>query len=143
MATEQSLGSVKALKGEAFILRATDKIPAETGMMVFQQDVIQTSKASSVGIIFRDNSIISVGPESVLTLSNYVFEPKNQKFPVLMKMPKGTFVYISGAIGKLSPDSIKLETPSSIISVRGIKMLISSDRKFFILKIAWYIAILK
>jgi hypothetical protein len=96
-----------------------------------------------VGIILRDNSIISVGPASVLTLSNYVFEPKNKKFSVLMKMPKRTFVYTAGAIGKLSPDSIKLETPSSIIGVRGIKMLISSDRKSFILKIAWYIASLK
>ena len=41
-----------------------------------------------------------------------------------MKMLKGTFVYISGAIGRLSPDSVRLETPSSIIGTRGTKVLI-------------------
>lgn len=54
----------------------------------------------------------------------YVFEPKDEKFSIFIKMIKGTFVYVSGAIGSLSPDSIKLETPSSIMAVRGTKMLI-------------------
>ncbi|MEZ4604989.1 MAG: hypothetical protein R2861_16775 [Desulfobacterales bacterium] len=44
-------------------------------------------------------------------MKNFVFNPKEEKFAVFVKkMLKGTFVYISGAIGRLSPDSVKLET---------------------------------
>lgn len=124
MATEQPVGSIKTLNGDVVVLRVKEKIPVKIGMSVFQGDVIQTSKSGAVGIIFRDDSIISAGPESTLDLKQYVFEPRNEKFSMFMKMVKGTFVYVSGVIGKLSPNSIKLETPSSVISVRGTKMLI-------------------
>ncbi|MCU0597783.1 MAG: FecR domain-containing protein [Desulfobacterales bacterium] len=121
---ESPVGSIKTLEGDVLVLRGGQSIPASIGMPVFQGDIIQTPASGSAGIIFRDDSIISLGPESKLSIMEYVFEPKDEKFSMLMKMIKGTFVYISGAIGKLSPDSIKLETPSSIIAVRGTKMLI-------------------
>jgi hypothetical protein len=124
LAEEAPVGSIKTLGGDVLVLRGEQALPASIGMPVFQKDVIQTPPAGSVGIIFRDDSIISLGPSSRLDITEYVFEPKDEKFSVLMKMIKGTFVYISGAIGRLSPDSIKLETPSSIIAVRGTKMLI-------------------
>jgi len=36
-------------------------------------------------------------------------------------MVKGTFVYLSGVIAKLSPESIKLETPVGTIAIRGTR----------------------
>ncbi len=124
LAAEQPIGSVKTLNGDAYIVRVHDKFPAKIGMPVFQQDVVQTAKSGAIGIIFRDDSIISVGPDSSLDLKKYVFEPQNRNFSIFLKMIKGTFVYISGKIGKLAPDSIQLETPSSIIGVRGTKILL-------------------
>lgn len=124
LAEESPVGSIKTLEGDVLVLRGSQSFPASIGMPVFQGDIIQTPASGSVGIIFRDDSIISLGPESKLSIMEYVFEPKDEKFSMLMKMIKGTFVYISGAIGRLSPDSIKLETPSSMIAVRGTKMLI-------------------
>jgi hypothetical protein len=124
IAEGQPVGSVKTLIGDVIVLRREQKLPAAIGMPVFQKDVIQTAKSGTVGIIFRDDSIISLGPESKLDMREFVFEPKDEKFSILMKMLKGTFVYISGAIGKLSPESVKLETPSSTIGSRGTKMLI-------------------
>ena len=124
LAAEQPVGSIKTLNGEAAILRVNATIPVKIGMPVFQGDVIQTSKSGSVGIIFRDDSTVSIGPASTMNLKQYVFEPKNDQFSFLMKFVKGTFVYVSGVIGKLSPNSIKIETPTSMIGVRGTKLLI-------------------
>ncbi len=39
-------------------------------------------------------------------------------------MIKGTFAYLSGLIGKLSPDTLQLEIPEATIVVRGTKLLI-------------------
>ena len=124
MAKEQPVGSIKTLNGDVVVFRGEQKLTAAIGMAVFQKDVIQTANSGTVGIIFRDDSIVSLGPDSKLDMKEFVFEPKDEKFSILMKMLKGTFVYISGAIGKLSPESVKLETPSSIIGARGTKMLI-------------------
>jgi len=124
MAKELPVGSIKTLENDVTVLRGEQKFTAVIGMAVLQGDVIETSNSGTVGIIFRDDSLISLGPDSKLDMKNYVFEPKEKKFAVLMKMLKGTFVYISGAIGRLSPDSVKLETPSSTIGTRGTKVLI-------------------
>jgi hypothetical protein len=124
LAEEAPVGSIKTLNGEVVILRKEQTLPTAIGMPVFKGDIVQSSKTGSVGIIFRDDTIISLGPESTLHIAEYVFEPKTEKFSILMKMLKGTFVYISGAIGRLSPDSIRLETPDSMIGIRGTKLLI-------------------
>ena len=46
------------------------------------------------------------------------------KFAFLARMVKGTFSYISGLIGKLSPNSVQLEIPDATIAVRGTKLLV-------------------
>jgi len=124
LAEEAPVGSIKTLDGEVVVVRKDQMLPAAIGMPVFKGDIAQTSKTGSVGIVFRDDTIISLGPESTLNIAEYVFEPKTEQFSVLMKMLKGTFVYISGAIGRLSPEAIRLETPSSMIGIRGTKILI-------------------
>lgn len=123
-AKEQTIGIIKTLDGDAAVFRGEQKIASVIGMAVFQGDIIETSPSGTVGILFHDDSIISLGPDSKLDMKDFVFELKDEKFAVLMKMLKGTFVYISGAIGRLSPNSVKLETPSSIIGTRGTKILI-------------------
>ncbi|HUN55641.1 MAG TPA: FecR domain-containing protein [Smithella sp.] len=124
LAAEQPVGSIKTLSGEASIVRVNVTYPAAIGMPVYQGDVIQTSKSGSVGIIFRDDTTVSIGPGSTMNLKKYVFEPKDNQFSFFMKFVKGTFVYVSGVIGKLSPNSINIETPTSMIGVRGTKILI-------------------
>jgi hypothetical protein len=42
-------------------------------------------------------------------------------------MLKGTAVYLSGIIGKLSPQSVRFETPNATIGIRGTKMLVKVD----------------
>lgn len=124
MAREQPAGSIKTLENDVTVLRGEQKLAAVIGMSVYQGDVIETSTSGTVGIILRDDALVSLGPDSKLNMKNFVFEPKEEKYSILIKIFKGTLVYISGAIGKLSPDSVKLETPSSIIGTRGTKVLI-------------------
>ncbi len=118
------VGIIKTLEGDATVLRGEQKIASVIGAVVLKGDIIETSAFGTVGILFHDDAIISLGPNSKLDMKDFVFEPKEKKFAVFMKMLKGTFVYISGAIGRLSPNSVKLETPSSIIGTRGTKVLI-------------------
>jgi len=120
-AADDFAGTVKNVQGNVFVKRQDMTLTAEWGMKIYANDVISTGKDGSVGIILQDNTIFSLGPESELELKEFVFVPDQGSFYVLAKMIKGTFVYMSGMIGKLSPDSIKLETPVGTIAIRGTR----------------------
>jgi hypothetical protein len=42
----------------------------------------------------------------------------------VLKVVRGVVAYVSGRIAKLSPDAVRLETPSAIIGVRGTRLVI-------------------
>jgi len=120
-AADDFAGSVKNVQGSVLVKRQDMTLSATRGMKIYANDVISTGKDGSVGIILRDNTIFSLGPESELELKEYVFVPDQGSFYMLAKMVRGTFVYVSGLIGKLSPDSIKIETPVGTIAIRGTR----------------------
>lgn len=114
-------GTVKNVQGEASVVRQGDELPLEKGMKIYTDDLIKTAGDGSAGIILQDNTIFSLGPKTELAIKEFVFVPDENRFSLLAKMIKGTFVYISGVIGKLSPESIDLETPVGTIAIRGTR----------------------
>lgn len=119
-----SIGHIHTLKGSASILRGNLTFPAAIKGTIKRGDLVRTSKDGSIGIVMLDDTTLSLGPNSEIIIKDYAFVPKEGKFAFLAKMTKGTFSYIAGLIGKLSPDSIQLEIPNAIIAVRGTKLLV-------------------
>ncbi len=122
-----SIGHIQTLKGTALVIRGNTIKSVKIGEVIYQNDLVRTSKDGSVGIVLADDTTLSLGPGSEFAIKNYAFDPKKGKFALLAKMVKGTFVYLSGLIGKLAPDSIRLELPDATIAVRGTKLLIEVE----------------
>lgn len=122
--SSETVGHIQTLQGQAFIQRAGTTLPAAIGAELRKSDQIRTGKPAAVGIVLTDDTTISLGSNSELSLSNYAFEPKQSKFALSLKMIKGTFSYITGQIVKLSPDSARIQTPDATIAVRGTKLLV-------------------
>lgn len=118
-AADESAGSLRKKKGDVLIERHGNILKAEDGTSVYPNDTVSTGANSSVGIIFKDNSRISLGSNSRLELKQFVFEPAQRQFSMVNELIKGTASFISGKMTKLSPDSVILETPSATIGVRG------------------------
>jgi hypothetical protein len=118
------IGYIHTLKGSASILRGNLTLPAVVSVIVHKGDLVRTSKDSSIGIVLFDDTILSLGPNSELVIKDYAFDPKEGRFAFLARMVKGTFSYFSGLIGKLAPDSVRLEIPDATIAVRGTKLLV-------------------
>ena len=118
------IGSVKDFKGDVQIERDGITLPVAAGEPVYTSDTIKTADNGAVGLILHDNTLISMGPGSVLVLKEYLFEPKEPRYSMVFGLIKGTFVYQSGVIGKLAPEAIRLETPDSTIAVRGTRLLV-------------------
>ena len=120
-AGELPAGSVNTVQGKVFVERNGTFLPLEKGMKIFAKDLLMTGKDGSLGIVLKDNTIFSMGPDSSLSLDEFVFAPVESEFSLLVRMIKGTFVYISGVIAKLSPESIHMETPVGVVAVRGTR----------------------
>lgn len=121
------IGSIKDVEGQAYIIRDGNSIPATTGTRIFENDTLKTLADSSLGVVFRDNGVISLGPKTEIVLDEFVFAPSQNKFSMIARMLKGTAAYLSGLMVKLSPDSARVETPVASIGFRGTKCLIRAE----------------
>jgi hypothetical protein len=118
-------GRVKVSTGSAFIVRDGVQIPAQVGQLVFESDGLRTAADGKIGLTLKDDTRLSLGPNSELKLERFLYAPADSGFGMVLKFVKGAATYVSGRIAKLAPDSIRLETPAAIIGVRGTTLAIS------------------
>lgn len=121
---EESIGKTKTGKGDVVAIRSGKQIPINIGDKLYQKDIILTGADSSVGIIFEDNTVLSLGPKSEIVIDEYVFAPEKGMLSMITRMVKGSASYISGIIGRQSPESVKFQTPDATIGIRGTEFLV-------------------
>jgi hypothetical protein len=117
-------GHIKTVTGSVVVLRQNTTIAAKTGDAVFASDTLRTAAGASVGVTLKDDTRISLGPDSEVRLDRYVYAPGQGGLGMVLKFARGVAVYVSGRIAKLAPDSIRLETPAAIVGVRGTTIAI-------------------
>jgi hypothetical protein len=126
-AAGEDIGQIKTLTGEVYIVRQQVKRPAQTGDRLEAADGIITGPDSSVGITSIDNSRFSAGPRSYIELEQFQFDPTTYDGASSAKMQHGTLAIISGHIAKRSPDAMKVRTPTTILGVRGTRVLLKAE----------------
>jgi hypothetical protein len=112
-------GRVKHVSGAAFIVRQKVAKPARVGDAVFETDALSTGPDGKIGVTLKDETRISLGPGSEVRLDRFVYSPANGQFAFVLNVVRGIAAYVSGRIAKLSPDAVRLVTPSAIVGVRG------------------------
>lgn len=116
-AQQDYIGKIKGTKGLVSISRDGKTIPAYPMMKIHLKDVIMTGSNGALGILLEDNTLLSMGPMSKLSMDKFVFSPATNKFGMQVSMQQGTFVYLSGLLGKLAPLSVDIKTPVGEISM--------------------------
>ena len=117
-------GRIKVSTGTAYIVRDGAQLPAQVGQVVFEADGLRTGGDGKIGVTLTDDTRVSLGPNSELTLQRFTYAQADSAFGLVLKFVRGAATYVSGRIAKLAPDSIRLETPASIIGVRGTTLAI-------------------
>jgi hypothetical protein len=117
-------GRIKVVSGSAFIVRESGLIPARAGEGVFEADGLRTGVDGRIGVTLKDDTRVSLGPNSEVRLERFVYTPANGGLALVLKVVHGVAAYVSGRIAKLAPDSVRLETPAAIVGVRGTTLAI-------------------
>jgi hypothetical protein len=124
VAADETIGSVKKVSGQVAIVRDGQPTPAQPGFKLHSGDVLQTGLDGSLGVILRDNSLLSLGPSSHIAIEKFIFVPAEGKLGLTARMLRGTMAYVSGLIARLAPESATFVTPVATIGVRGTRFAV-------------------
>ena len=126
-AADAFVGVVKTLEGGAVITRNGETIAVGTGMEIQRADLVKTDRHGTIGLVFSDDTRITMGPNTEIAVDDYLFEPVEKKLSFVLRLIRGTVSFLSGQIAKLSPESVQLVMPAATIGVRGTHVLIKVD----------------
>ena len=126
-AADEHVGLFKNVVGQVHVLRGDASLPAVPGMQLFIADRLTSEAGASAGITFKDGTLLTLGAASDIKVRDYVFEPKQAKYAFSVYLAKGSAIYSSGKIGKLSPESVKVDTPTATVGVRGTRFIVEAQ----------------
>lgn len=113
------IGRVAALEGDV-MGRHTGSSAAERLSVqspVYQDDLIQTLAASKVKLVLVDGTMLTLGPESALRLTEYVYTPQSSSQKSVVQVFFGAF---RAVVQKVFPGGIvEVHTSNAVAAVRG------------------------
>jgi hypothetical protein len=86
------------------------------GTSVFQNEVVATGPESSAQLLFRDETALTIGANSRITLDRYVYDPNAKSGDIAITIGQGAFRFVTGSA---DPSSYKIQTRVATMGFRG------------------------
>lgn len=113
-----NIGNIMAVKGDAKVMRIEEMLKVTNGMELIKGDAIVTKSRTRVQVILKDETVLTIGPNSYFTFEDFIFDGSADS-KVEMKAKRGFFRSVTGKIGKVAPERFKVKTASATIGIRG------------------------
>lgn len=126
LAVAQEAGLIKTSKGSVTLERAGEKQQVAVGSKVMVSDNVVTGTDGAVGIMLRDNTMLSAGPNSSLQMNKFAFDTTTHAGTIDASVKRGTVAVISGKIAKATPENVSFSTPHMTLGVRGTEFIIDA-----------------
>lgn len=121
----ESVGLVKTVRGEAWVESDGRSEAAVPGTRIHAASVIRTGGGdSAVGVALKDNTLISLGPGAELSVDEFRFAPASGALALVVRLARGSVEFVSGAIARLRPEAVIVNTPTASLGVRGTRFLV-------------------
>lgn len=117
-------GVVKNVQGQVQIERAGTLSEAKVGDVVFEGDTVRVRGEGSAGISLKDETLLSLGPNSQLRVTLFNYDPTTRSGQVETSILKGTLRFVTGFIGRAKPEAVKVSTPTATIGIRGTDFIV-------------------
>jgi hypothetical protein len=127
LAAVDHVALIKSVSGSVKVARAGAVLDVASDTTLQVDDRVIAAPQATAAIVFKDGTLLTLGGGADILVRDYMFESKEGKYAFSLYMAKGSAIYESGKIGKLSPESVKIETPTATVGVRGTRFLIEAD----------------
>lgn len=87
----------------------------------FFQELVETENESAVVITFADGSKLTMGENAEVLIDEFVYDTSSKTGSQVVTLTKGAFRFVSGSLPK---ESVKLNTPTVTIGIRGTELTI-------------------
>jgi hypothetical protein len=127
VAQGQPAGYVKVVMGTATIVRSSGEVQARPGDAVYENDRLRTSANGRLGVTLKDDTRVALGPDSAIDLSEFKFSPAEGQLGLVMRLLRGVAEFVTGRIAELKPEAVRIQTPASIVGVRGTHFVVQAE----------------
>lgn len=109
------------------------------GSEVFAGDTLQTDKGAKLQVMLEDDSLISLGENSSVTLDEYLFNPNEKANNALMiRIQRGIARVITGIITDLNPNRFTVRTSRATIGIRGCELgfrCLDDEHRYYVVRV--------
>ncbi|MBP9931180.1 MAG: FecR domain-containing protein [Rhodoferax sp.] len=123
-AQDEHVALFKSVSGDVKVARAGTTLVPVAGTHIMRSDVVTSGPKSTGGIVFVDGTLLTLDASSEIEITRYVFQPETSTYDFSIYLKKGATIYSSGKLGKLSPQSVSVNTPRASVGVRGTRFLV-------------------
>jgi hypothetical protein len=121
----ESIGFVSQLDGTLLVSDANGALKVLAASSPIQQgDTFATRKETYARLTLTDNSTVTLGPDTELTIETYAFHVHTpQGDGALVSLAKGRVSIATGTLGTRDADTFILATPSATIDIRRASLI--------------------
>jgi hypothetical protein len=119
----KSIGQVTALEGKVTVLHQGKFAPEPLTLQkpVFQEDIIETDRASKVRITLTDATVISLAEQSRLELKQFSHDARQQTRSGRLAVSLGIFRAILKEM--IASPNFEVTTPTAVAAIRGTDLM--------------------
>lgn len=121
-----NIGSVTDVFGVAAVFREAQENEASLDFGIESYDDVRTA-AGRIELQFLDESILKLTEHSEIVIDEFVYDPDPTKSKLALNFASGTARFITGRLGTIDKDNIKITTPTAEIAIRGTDFTATVD----------------
>ena len=98
-----------------------------TGSKIYFGDTIIVSEQSNAQILLLDETALTIGEKSELTIDDFVYDPQTKVGKIVSNIKVGTVRVITGEISKQNPDNLEVNIPTGSVGARGTEFIVVTE----------------
>jgi|TARA_R110002110_G_scaffold22013_9_gene86298 hypothetical protein len=106
------------MQGTAAVFRQQKQNDASLDFSIESYDDVRTAQGR-IALEFLDDSVLKLTEHSSIVIDEFVYDPNPSKSKLALTFASGTARFITGALGKIDKQNIKIRTPTAEVAIRG------------------------
>jgi hypothetical protein len=91
----------------------------QSGQPIRLGDRISTGPGGRLQIMLLDETVFTIGPNAVLVVDEFVFDPASGRGRISAGILRGSFRFVTGKIANSNPDDMRVSVPVGTMGIRG------------------------
>lgn len=120
------IGMVREVYGKVFIMHQemTDIFRAREGYELYAGDTLTTKQTGRLAFVLKDDSEMTLAPNTTMVLNESVFDPASQRRTGLINLIAGKARFFVKKFADFRYSTFSVQTKTSIAAVRGSEFII-------------------